>query len=236
MTSTIKYALYDTPVDFARFMVKGFSAQQLSSSKNLSDKVSLVANAIGLADAFGYSCEGTKKIADQCKSFKLVYNAFNCFPSAINSAPVNPTVLNVINYVKGVFANLASVFTLVDKLELPVNAATAKILSGVSAALGILSGSYELVSDTIQNVAGINAAKGREKQLKILSAAWGVLQKITTLAISALGVMTGLLAMVVTVPAVPFVVIPSLAMASTVFGLFNKYVDYYIQNPAATAV
>ena len=84
-----------------------------------------------------------------------------------------------------------------------------------------------------QNVTNTTLA---DRSLKILASTWGVLEKITLVAVSALSIMSLVVGAFVAVPAVPSIVMPVLLVSSTVFGLFNKYVNQAVKpavDPAA---
>lgn len=242
----IKDILY-TPVDFTHFVMKNFTDPNgsIKSSKGLSDNVGLVTKVIKFASTFGFSCNEIEKLDEQCKSFKKVYSLFTCMPNAIDavktafSAP-NPANNNfnsvvyersvqVMKCVKSFFDIGSAVSEYID----PINFKSFTPIKYVSDAMDITETVMGIADDgaKILQEAGsapASSAQLRVRNLKILSATWGVLKKLCSLAITVLGVLSTVLASSV---AVPFFVVPALGVASLTFGLFSKYVDYFAKNP-----
>jgi hypothetical protein len=241
LVNGVKCALIDTPIDFASYLVEDFSSSKLEKSKNLLDKVGLILTSINFANAFGYSGDALKKVADQCKSFKNVYTAVNFIPSTVEEASkignVNPSqniynnrlyglAMNVVKFVKNFFSSLVTFLNVVDKFSLGIGSAVIGRLTSV----GNVAGGVGSVMDLNESVNKLSQAVARptcrERTLKILAATYGLVQKIALVALSAITLMTTVFAPVVAAPvAVPAFVVPALAMTSTVSGLFSKYVE-----------
>lgn len=245
--SGINSILY-TPIDFSKFILKGLfdSSGSVKTAKGLSDNVGLVDKIIKFSSSFGFANEGTKKFMEQCKSFKNVYSLFTCIPASYDAIkslgfqPADPSkntfnsvfferVVQVVKLAKSFFEIKSAVTEYLDPLGLK----SFTPLKYVVDALDVTENTAGIVNDSVKILkeAGSKpdtAEKVRLRNMTILSTAWALCKKITTVAITVIGVVAAVFAGSV---AIPFAVLPALGLASVSFGLFNKYVDYFVANP-----
>lgn len=234
----IMVALVKTPLDFASFIVKGFSANELSKSKNLSDKVNLITTSINFSEAFGFSNDSLKKIGDQCKSFKNVFSTINFVPNMTEEirklGVVNPVnnifnsylyglCINVAKLAKNFFSGFVSFVKFLDKSSFGISSTILKTFTSAGNIFGAITSTTELAEGANKLARVVSSPVDNHRHLRIKSAVFGVFQKISLLALAVLSLTT-----VVAMPPVAPIVIPSLGMAQTVFGLCGKYCDSYI--------
>ena len=248
IASTLKYACVDTPIDFTKFLVNSAVTSQNSTLKSLQEKISLLAAGINFAEIMGYTHEGWKKLSDLFKAQKHVVASLNFIPTVMDGVKAPKTSDNSFNsveisaatnysrFTKDFCSNLASVCHVMDKFDFGFSKnPVMQNLPAVGAVAGGISSTFALadeVNKMSQNIANTTLA---DRGLKILASTWGVLEKITLVAVSALSIMSLVVGAFVAVPTVPTIVMPVLLVSATVFGLFNKYVNQAVKpavNPA----
>jgi len=241
-----------TPIDFGRFVVKNFTDPNgnTKSAKGLSDNVGLITKIIKFTSTFGFSCKEIDKLDDQCKSFKKVYALFTCFPSSVDAIRTlfqsaspgnnnfNSVAFEKISQAARCVKSFFDINSAVTEYYDPLNLKSLTPLKYVADGLDVADSFMGIADDAAKIFieAGSNPKaplQVRVRNMKILSASWGLCKRVTGLAITVLGVLSAVMASSV---AVPFFVMPALGLASASFGLFSKYAEYFAKNPTHTCV
>jgi hypothetical protein len=241
-----------TPIDFGRFVAKNLFDPNGNSktAKGLSDNVGLVTKIVKFTSTYGFSCKEVDKLDEQCKSFKKVYSLFTCFPSSIDALkaliqPANPAnnnfnsvafekIAQIARFTKSILDIRSAVgeyFDVVNFKSLTPLKYAADALDIADSVMGIADDTAKIFIEAGSNP--VAPLQVRVRNMRILSASWGLCKKVTGLAITVLGVMSAVLASSV---AIPFFVVPTLGLASASFGLFSKYAEYFARNPTHNQV
>lgn len=238
-----KYAVIDTPVDYAKFALGDFSPSEIKNTKNLVDRVKKVLTSLDFFHAWGYSSATSKAVAEQCKAFKNIHSSVE-FLANVRDGALDITkgldetkspkdyilklASNVANFAKDIFSGLLTFLRYIDKLSIGVSALMLKRLGQIADVKGTLESVKGLYSSVVDLSKEVVADSNDKKYLKVLASVYNLGQKITLTAMAILSLAASVLAPVVALPAVPLYVVPTLAMTSTVLGSFNKYVESHI--------
>jgi hypothetical protein len=225
MATTIKYALYDTPIDFAQYFIGTFSESNLNKSKEIADKVGLVANILKFSSkVMGYSHAGFDSIANQCESYQIIHGAFTSLPDLV-TAPSFQSVKTICKYVKTIFSGFSTWAGFLEKFALPIKNTTVKTVG----ALGKLAGGLVSMIDLSKNFNDINAClqspASHERNLQITALIWDTAAKVASIALASLTIATVLVAPYIAVAAVPYYVAPAISLCSSLFSVFKDYVQ-----------